>query len=279
MYRLTPLFMTLLMIITVLGFWPSFFSRLAEAKFTHLLHGFTSTLWIIILGTQAWLINSHKPALHRTLGIAGITMAPLMIAGFALINLDSAHRVAEGSSMFSQLFAAPLLILDLTFLPLTLGFIYLGLKQRQCIRHHAACMVLTCFALIGPALSRLLVNYVPGFQITSQETISKFGLSLWFSLLLTILVLAVIAFKTTMEKKVWLTALGIYTVAFILYLTFGKTQLWREMAVALSTLSYPMVFGVVLFTSGLTLWVGWRQGQSQLSPSDIDTALNQRVEQ
>ncbi len=262
MYKLTPLFMAILLVITFIGFWPSFFSRLGEAPLTHLLHGFTSTIWIVILGAQAWLINAHKPSIHRTLGITGLMIAPIMIAGFAMINLDSAHRTAQGASMFAKLFSAPLMIFDLMFLPITLGLIYLALKYRKNLAHHAALMILTCFALIGPSLSRLLVNYVPGFLVTGPDTMSNFSTSLWFSMLLTIVCIGIIALKTKVERKVWLTAFFIYLITFILYLSAGQTEVWKEFVISLSALNYATVFWLVLVFSTGIIWLGWEQGKA-----------------
>lgn len=266
MYRFTTGLMVVLLGVTLIGFWPSFFSKLTEAPFTHLFHGFTSTVWIVILGAQAWLINARKPVAHKMLGITGLLLAPFMVAGFALINLDSAIRAAQGASMFAQLFSAPLMIFDLIFLPLTLGLIYLGLKHRKQSRHHAAFMVLTCFALIGPSLSRLLVNFVPGFQVTGPQSMSNFGHALWFSMLLTILGIAVIAVNVAIERKVWLSALTIYVVSFLLYLTFGTTEIWKAFVVSLSTLHYGVVFWVVLALSFAVIGLGWQQGKAIAKP-------------
>ena len=89
MYRFTTGLMVVLLGVTLIGFWPSFFSKLTEAPFTHLFHGFTSTVWIVILGAQAWLINARKPVAHKMLGITGLLLAPFMAVSYTHLTLPT----------------------------------------------------------------------------------------------------------------------------------------------------------------------------------------------
>ena len=110
-------------------------------------------------------------------------------------------------------------------------------------------------------MSRLLANFVPGFIVTGPDTINNFGHSLWFSMLLTIACIAAIAVKTKIEKKVWLWALSIYIIAFLLYLSLGQSAIWKDIVVAISHLQYAAVFSIVLFISSAFIWLGWVQGK------------------
>ncbi len=43
----------LLLVVTVVGFWPTFFAKLDSVYAAFLAHGFTATAWVVLVGFQS----------------------------------------------------------------------------------------------------------------------------------------------------------------------------------------------------------------------------------
>src|SRR5260370_5497323 len=76
-------------IVAVVGFWPSFFSKLSSTDAAHLIHGFSATLWMTVPILQSWLISRRKFGLHRRLGWGALLiLAPiLVVSGLHMVQL------------------------------------------------------------------------------------------------------------------------------------------------------------------------------------------------
>ncbi len=58
------------------------------------LHGAVMTLWYALFAVQVWLVASHRVAVHRRLGIAGVFLAGAVVALGATVSLGLAkHRL------------------------------------------------------------------------------------------------------------------------------------------------------------------------------------------
>ena len=110
-YSKTHYFMLALLVITVIAFWPSYFGQLSKAPLAHHLHGVTSTLWVLLIAWQSWLIHSGRRQAHRTAGKLMFVLVPLMTAAFALVTWAGAQK-AVGGHPFYTLFGQALLTAD-----------------------------------------------------------------------------------------------------------------------------------------------------------------------
>ena len=66
-------------LVTIIGFFPSYFSRLTVTDTAHHLHGITATAWILLLIVQPWLYKTGKLSLHRNLGKSSYVLVPLIL--------------------------------------------------------------------------------------------------------------------------------------------------------------------------------------------------------
>src|SRR5260370_41729702 len=67
-------------LVAVVGFWPSFFSKLSSTDAAHLIHGVSATLWMTMPILQSWLISRKRFKLHRRLGWGMLLiLAPVLI--------------------------------------------------------------------------------------------------------------------------------------------------------------------------------------------------------
>src|SRR5512143_215492 len=63
------------------GFTPTFWAPMARGAFTSpviTVHGLVSSSWVLFVVFQAWLVASGRIGRHRSVGLAGISLATLV---------------------------------------------------------------------------------------------------------------------------------------------------------------------------------------------------------
>ena len=66
MYSSAPFWFSGLLVVLILGFWPSYFSSAASsATFGQHFHAVTMMGWVLMLIVQPWLIHSRRRGIHR----------------------------------------------------------------------------------------------------------------------------------------------------------------------------------------------------------------------
>ena len=249
-----------LLVFTFLGFWNSYFGKLTEAPLAHHLHGVTSTLWILLMVLQSWSIHSQRRHLHKSMGKALFILVPFMIAAFAMVTWVGAQKAVGGHPFYTQ-FGQALLIADVLLLFSTSLHIYLALRFRGNVRLHSALMLGSVFGLIGPIVSRLIVNWVPALKITSLETMSNFNYGLNISIVISLLIPLVLFLKYRRDGWPWLLATVIVALMYSLYATVGKTEIWAKVVQMMTTVPPMIVFGFGLLVGLSACILGWFQGK------------------
>jgi hypothetical protein len=136
---------------TVVGFAPTFFSRLDKVDLAHLVHGWTMTGWIALVLTQVLLIRSRRYRWHRILGWSSVALFVLMVATslhmIALMLSGKSHLPFEAAKFFaySDMVDTPLLVI-------LFGCAIYFRKDRQL---HARLVTATVLTSIVPALARM----------------------------------------------------------------------------------------------------------------------------
>jgi len=191
-------------LVAVVGFWPSFFSKVSTTDAAHLIHGLSATLWMTVPILQSWLISRHKFVLHRRLGwIALVVVAPiLVISGLHMVQLmvfryEQTHAIRLLKFAFLDICA---MVLFVTFLALAVLSI-----RRNDTDAHTRYMAGTVLFALEPALERVFVFYVPG--------VSGFASALYFALITMEVILVVLLYFEWSRGKVRLPfamALGFF---------------------------------------------------------------------
>ncbi len=157
-YRNIHLWLATGLVITLLGFAPTYFLNLREATWFQHLHGLSATLWMSLLVVQPWLATRGRLKRHRSFGIIALVLAGMVVAsGLAVVpfNIENAIQ-AEPSTFAPATFLYGVTFVDL----LTIGgFLVAVLMATLSIRNlddHVLWMVSTLFWVLMPALARLL---------------------------------------------------------------------------------------------------------------------------
>lgn len=151
-YAQAWLFFLAALLLTVAGFWPSFFSRPAALSSPHLLHGLVSTAWLVLALVQAGLMRLDRWRWHRTAGRLGYLVMPLLIATGAWVL----HLMLAGQTRLPRSLAIVLGFIDLgTLLFLATAFALAMIHRRE-PQSHARWMATTVLVVMPPALTRLV---------------------------------------------------------------------------------------------------------------------------
>ncbi|MFT5140646.1 MAG: hypothetical protein ACI9H8_000793 [Lysobacterales bacterium] len=173
MYSNAPFWFIGLLVMLILGFWPSYFSPSASgATFGHHFHAIAMIGWVLMLIVQPWLIRTRKRDTHRLIGRFSFVWAPLVVISALYIVLENLQKLPQ------------------PFPPVGLSFFWLGLASapffavlyslaiinRKDMQLHARYMAATTLGFITPGLGRLLgrVGEATGFGFLNFQT------ALWF---------------------------------------------------------------------------------------------------
>jgi hypothetical protein len=213
-------------VVVFIGFAPTFFLRSffgAPATVSGatslpplvVAHGVLFSAWVVLFIVQTALIASHRVALHRRLGVAGVVLAALMLAAGVKTALAAAAR---GS--------APPGVDALAFLAIPLGdmalfaiFVTSAVALRRNKEAHKRLMLLAYISILVAAVARF-----PG--------VIQHGPLLFFGLTFIYLVIA-ITYDLWSRRRVhavyiWGSALLVASVP--LRLMLSGTAAWRAVA-------------------------------------------------
>jgi hypothetical protein len=151
----------LILSIVVLGFAQTyFFAGMLRAKLPNTLvhiHGALFVSWIVLLTIQPSLVAIGRVTWHKTLGIFGVILPPLMVVFGVLTLFDFIRRQGNDTDI------SPELLLAGDFAELAL-FVVLT-SWALLVRHHAAShkrlMIMGTMAMLGPAIARWPIPFSP----------------------------------------------------------------------------------------------------------------------
>jgi hypothetical protein len=139
-------------------FFPAFAAGHTPHEPYFYVHGALFFAWLALLATQGGLISARRVSTHRTLGIAGFVMVPLMVlvAGFGA--LIAAHRPTG----FVDVPVPPLQFLTTPWANLVVfgTLCGLGLALRRDPQTHKRLMLLGTIAIAEGSVSRIPIDAI-----------------------------------------------------------------------------------------------------------------------
>ena len=210
-----------LLLLAVVAYWPTYFSRVLSADhYTH-FHASLAALWIIMLAAQPTLIRMKRLALHRLLGAFSYVLAPLIVVSIMLLG----HSRIKGLSGEAYAIQTYILYLQVS-LTVLFGLSYaLAIYKRRTAALHARFMVCTAFTLIDPVVIRLMFWMGSRTPTWNYQWVT-FGLTD-----LVIVALIVLERRSRAGRRVFPVMLAVFVLAQIPAL-FGltNTALWQAFA-------------------------------------------------
>ena len=118
------------------------------------IHGTVLTAWFWLVFVQACLVAAHRTDLHRRLGVAAVGVASLLVPISVLVVVRAVPRLIAVGAPRQALYG---IILG-DFLALSLFCVFVGVAvymRRDRTDIHKRLMIVSCFVIYGPVLSRL----------------------------------------------------------------------------------------------------------------------------
>jgi hypothetical protein len=155
--------MLLPFIVTLAGFGPSYFMRLAELSFSFHVHGVSATLWMLLLVTQPLLYRLAWMEWHRMVGRSTLLLVPVVV----ISGLVMVHSMLN-DPRYPEFISHRLAFLDFAILLQFVAFYILSLRNISRFEIHARWMICTVFGPFIPAATRLFAwtGVAPSFIIS-----------------------------------------------------------------------------------------------------------------
>lgn len=118
------------------------------------VHGLVMTSWFVLFLVQTCLIETHRVAMHRRLGVFGAALAVAIVLLGPYVAFRAAAREVHAHARSADFF---LLVLgyDAVIVALFAGFVACAIVWRKRGDFHKRLMLLATLSLLTPALARL----------------------------------------------------------------------------------------------------------------------------
>ena len=166
----------------IVGFFPSYFSKLTKTDPVHHFHALMATAWMVMLIVQAWLYQQRKIALHRMIGRVSLILVPLFVVSAFLVI----HAMLSSSNPFTDQFGHRLAFVDATSSIYFAVCYVLAIHYRKNLQLHARYIASTAILVLPAALERIFMNFIPGVDSFEAAFYWSFGIG---SLIVVLLIL------------------------------------------------------------------------------------------
>ena len=168
-YKYGHYFVGCVLLVTVTGFWASYFSLIGDMPLAFHVHAFSATSWLLLLILQSIAIHQHHNGFHKLAGLASFGFFPILIAGFVMIINVSAARYAAQENPFIMLLGPSFGIGMIIAIAAYLTLFYNALRHRKNIRLHAGYMLATPLILFESPFSRLMDQAFPWMNVIGSQ--------------------------------------------------------------------------------------------------------------
>jgi hypothetical protein len=121
------------------------------------VHGLVMTAWVVLFLTQTLLVAKRRTDLHRKLGLAGASLA-IIIVGLGLYTI-SRSIVRQHLDTSARLYALAFLAFDGLSLLLFGGLVLMALRLRSRPQTHKRLMLMAMISLLPPAFGRFVAYF------------------------------------------------------------------------------------------------------------------------
>lgn len=209
-----------LLLISIIAFWPNYYSKFFDSQFYIHFHTFFSILWFGLLITQPYLVKSRRLDLHRLIGRFSYFVAPMVVISILLL---ANNRLTLASESFYPIQTF------LLYLQISLAFVFaitygLAVYFRRTKSIHARFMVATSFTFIDPIFARLINRFAP--NTVSYSNWITFG-----AINLLLIILSYLDHKHRKAKWVFPSLLLLYLIVEIpIFFNLTGQSWWQSFA-------------------------------------------------
>lgn len=141
--------------VALLGFAPTFWLPLARGQFhanpVVYLHGSVFFSWGVFYIWQAWLAETNRLQRHRAVGLAGVSLATLMVVLGVLVSLNSTHLAAGAGQLDAALAFSFIPLSSIAFFAVFFVAAIVNARRRE---WHKRLILVAAVSLLGAAVAR-----------------------------------------------------------------------------------------------------------------------------
>lgn len=256
-YKSTYYWVLLILVVTALGFWPTFFSKVNSAPFAFHIHGMTATAWIILVGFQSWSIHHNKTNWHRIIGKTSLVLFPLLAAGFIMIINVSAQGYLNGEDVYYQQlgpsFAWGLGIAFFAYL----WFFLQALRHRRNVYLHSAYMLSTLFLVWEAPVSRLILGFVPIMSIEGPDDFINISYAIIIGISMAMIFAFILYLLDTSRREPFLEAAIFMAIQIAGFLFLAEPESRSTLFTVYAQISPILTVGTGFLLGLLSAWFGW----------------------
>ncbi|HMQ06009.1 MAG TPA: hypothetical protein PKC30_01855 [Saprospiraceae bacterium] len=165
LFPYTPWVLLILIPITFLGFYPSYYSTFQATGVIH-LHSALMVLWLAVAIIQPWLIKTQQIKLHRWIGKFSIVLLPMILMVGYFVLRSGYQRVFDGDEVAPSGYypegadsitkAGDFVVIGFIYFMWLLIYYTLGFIFRKKTYAHAPFMLGAVLTILGPSGDRLI---------------------------------------------------------------------------------------------------------------------------
>ena len=162
-----------LLVISILGFWPSYFSKFFDGtdhfNFYYHFHLVMALLWVALLIVQPFLIKKKKVAIHKRLGKLSYIIIPLLIVSVILLKHSTTNPEPVKGLGASLWFVIKHSVIILVMFAI-------AMKYSKNMQIHARAMIAIGIEFLEPGWARFIFSTLlpePNFYLALGISISS----------------------------------------------------------------------------------------------------------
>lgn len=257
-FKYAHYFVGFVLLVTLGGFWASYFTQVGHVPLAFHVHAFSATSWLLLLIVQSWSIQNRHNQFHRMMGRLSFALFPLLIVGFVMIiNLSASRFVAAESPFIMELgpaFGIGMLIAIAAYLVLY----YQALKNRRSIRLHAGYMLATPLILFESPFSRMMDQFFPWMIFTGTQGPRAVLDSIAISDAMVVIFAMTLYFRDRKNGAPWLIASLFVGGQAVAMLTANRWPFLNELFYAYGRIPDAVTIMAGLIAGALVARAGWQ---------------------
>lgn len=264
-YRYGHYFVGFVLLVTVMGFWASYFTQIGNVPTAFHVHAFSATSWLLLLIVQSVAIHQRYNAFHKLMGKASFAFFPLLIVGFVMIINVSANRFAAQESEFIALLGPAFGIGMAIAIAAYLTLFYLALRNRRNTRLHAGYMLATPLILFESPFSRMMDQFFPWMNVIGSEGPRQVLDTIAISDMLVAIFALVLYLMNRKHGAPWLVAMFFVLLQAVVMWFAPDIAIFNPLFAAYSAVPPALTIAIGLLLGGLAGYLGWTRGASPRS--------------
>lgn len=222
--------------LTIMGFYPSYFSGVQSPWHIH-LHASLMGLWLITAVLQPWLIRGGKFHIHRWVGKWSYLLMPALMASTYLLLRFAYNRVLQGDEIVPPDYypenvtrmskAADFVVIGAVYGAWLFLYYMLGLYFRKRAAVHGTFMLAATLTVLGPAGDRFIGQVCDALGWSYNAVAENFI----FAMVLLIFIRLYI-YQRSLSQPVWpvITVLSMHATGWVLYYRMSLHPWWDHLA-------------------------------------------------